>query len=56
MNELLLLTTLRALDGGTRAPAPLSPEDEELVKDLELLENLDGAGDLELLQELSVDR
>jgi len=45
-------------DSGT-APAArptLKPEDQEVVKNLELLEHLDETSDLELLQELSAER
>lgn len=58
MNQLLVLAALQALDGGAREPSnavPLSPEDQALVQDLELLELLEGAGDLELLHELEVE-
>jgi hypothetical protein len=62
MNQLLLLAALNGLDGGVKLAPALSAEDQELVDDLELLESLgpalgqDSATDLELLQELSVDR
>jgi hypothetical protein len=58
----LVLAALNGLDGGVKVAPALSAEDQELVDDLELLENLgpslgqDSATDLELLQELSVDR
>ena len=54
MNLALSWVVLFALDGGV-APA-LSPEDLEVVENLELLQNLDSAADLELLEELSVER
>lgn len=54
MNALLTWVLLLALDGGV-APA-LSAEDLEVVENLELLQNLDSAADLELLEELSVER
>lgn len=36
--------------------APLGPEDQELLDNLDLLQNLESARELELLQELSLDR
>jgi len=54
MNALVLVVLL-ALDGGVPAPAPDDP-DREVIENLELLENLDGAADLELLEELSLER
>ena len=58
MTTFLLLAWLAAVDGGTppSAQKPLSPEDAELLKHLELLESFDEAKDLELLEELSVER
>jgi hypothetical protein len=59
MSALLAWALLLALDGGVARPAPqpaLSAEDEEVVQNLELLEDLEAAGDLDLLQELSVER
>jgi hypothetical protein len=59
VNTLLAWVLVAALDGGSVLDAGvklLSPEDLEVVDNLELLQNLDGAGDLELLQELSVER
>lgn len=60
MSALLSWVLLAALDGGLSPPPPppkeLSAEDQEVVKNLELLEDLDAAGDLDLLQELSVER
>ncbi|MFO0600502.1 MAG: hypothetical protein U0228_34665 [Myxococcaceae bacterium] len=57
----LLLVVLLAFDGGTVAlldagVRALTAEDQEVVDNLELLQNLDSAADLELLQELSVER
>jgi hypothetical protein len=47
-------------DSGTAVPPPsrptLKPEDQEVVKNLELLEHLDETADLDLLQELSAER
>ena len=57
MSTLLALLWLAANDGGA-APIkpPLSPEDQEVLQNLELLESLDEAKDLELLEELSLER
>jgi hypothetical protein len=58
MNQLWVWTALRAVDGGSPEPSsevPLSVEDQALVQDLELLELLEGAGDLELLHDLEVE-
>lgn len=61
----LVMLWVLALDAGVTvtpapaqpvAPKPLSAEDLEVVKNLELLENLDSSTELELLQELSLDR
>lgn len=58
MSTLLAWALVFALDGGLARPAApaLSAEDEEVVQNLELLEDLEAAGDLDLLQELSVER
>lgn len=65
MIRAMVVGWLLALDGGVSlkpdasAPAEkkaLSAEDLEVVKNLELLENMDSSSDLELLQELSLDR
>jgi hypothetical protein len=57
---MLLLSWLLSVDGGAPAPAPPKPQltalDREVVDHLELLESLDTADDLDLLQELSVER
>lgn len=63
MKQLLLLL-LDAVDGGalpqapqrTDPPSRLSPEDQELVRHLELLENLAEASDLELLEDLALEQ
>lgn len=58
----LVMLWVLALDAGvtvTPATTPavaLSAEDLEVVKNLELLENLDSSTELELLQELSLER
>ncbi|MEW6429926.1 MAG: hypothetical protein AB1730_00345 [Myxococcota bacterium] len=54
----LVLAVLLALDGGVPAPPPprQAEADQEVIDNLELLENLDGAVDLELLEELSLER
>lgn len=52
----LVLAVLLALDGGVPAPPPQAGADQEVIDNLELLENLDGAVDLELLEELSLER
>jgi hypothetical protein len=54
MNTVLTAFLLFALDGGV--VMDLSPEDKEVIENLELLQNLDSAADLELLEELSVER
>jgi hypothetical protein len=51
MSTLLAWTLLLALDGGV-IPPPLTPEDREVVDNLELLQDLESAADLELMQEL----
>lgn len=56
---MVLLWVLLALDGGVAARdggAAVPDEDRELIDNLDLLQNLDGAGDLELLQDLSLER
>ncbi len=60
MKEHLVRSVLGAVDGGVPREGPLprvvSPEDQEVIDNLELLQNLEGASDLELLQELSLER
>lgn len=67
MTKLIFFALVLALDGGTAAPPPqkhdagrahqqVSDEDKELLENLELLQDMDQASDLELLQELSVER
>lgn len=56
MSKLLVCALMLALDGGAPPPRQLSDEDKELIENLELLQDLDQATDLELLQELSVER
>jgi hypothetical protein len=64
MIRAMVVGWLLALDGGVAlkpdasqpAPKALSAEDLEVVKNLELLENMESSSDLELLQELSLDR
>jgi hypothetical protein len=63
-----LALLLAALDGGaSMAPPPkdpppksaekkLSPEDQEVIRMMELLENMHEAQDLELLQDLSLEQ
>ena len=48
------LGALPSADGGVR-PA-VSPEDQEVIDNLEMLQNLEGAGDIEMLRELTLDR
>ena len=63
MSAVLIALWLTAVDGGTVAPRPppppakseLSAEDAEILKNLELLEHMDEARDLDMLQELSVE-
>ena len=43
-------------DGGHTSAQRLSVEDQEVVENLSLLQELEGAQDLDLLQELSVER
>jgi len=45
------LLLVLALDGGTAVVDAGTPDDE-VIRELELLQNLDSAGDLELLKEL----
>lgn len=59
----LVVAWVVSMDGGVAvksdaavAQRELSAEDLEVVKELELLENLDSSIELELLQELSLDR
>lgn len=66
MTTLLVWLCLVSGDGGThdsgvvappaRPTTALKPEDQEVVKNLELLEHLDETADLDLLQELSAER
>ncbi len=57
----VLLWLLLALDGGVAGhdggtvPAP-GDDDRELIENLELLQNLDGAADLELLQDVTLEK
>ena len=55
MSAFLLLAWLAAVDGGT-PPPKLSAEEAEMIKHLELLQAFDEAKDLEMLEELSVER
>jgi hypothetical protein len=43
-------------DAGRSTPPALSSEDQEVVRNLELLQNLDGLKDLDLLIELSKEK
>lgn len=57
MSAFLLLAWLAAVDGGAPTPKPqLTAEDAELLKHLDMLESFDEVKDLELLEELSVER
>lgn len=62
MNVLFVWSALASLDGGVRdsrpdaATARLSDEDQEIIDNLELLQNMDSANDLELLRDLSLER
>lgn len=59
MTGVLAWVVLLALDGGVAvldAGLALSSEDQEVVDNLELLQELDSAADLELMQELAVER
>lgn len=58
MPALLAWALLFALDGGAPLPdAGLAPGgDEEVIRELELLQELDGLGDLELLETLDLAR
>jgi hypothetical protein len=47
----LWLLLVLALDGGTTVVDAGTPDDE-VIRELELLQNLDSAGDLDLLKEL----
>ncbi len=53
-----VVSWLLALDGGTPPDAAvrLSDEDLEVVKNLQLLEELESSSELELMEELSFDR
>lgn len=52
MNIVLGWMLVFALDGGV----PLTAEDREVIENLELLQDLDSAVDLELFEELAVER
>ena len=52
MSTLLAWALLLALDGGV-VDAGVPSADQEVIDNLELLQNLDSAADLELLQELA---
>jgi hypothetical protein len=52
MSTLLAWALLLALDGGVPDAGVRPAEDQEVIDNLELLQNLDSAADLELLQEL----
>lgn len=57
--KVLALALLAAFDAGVVIDAGirlLSPEDQEVVDNLELLENMDSAADFDLLNELTVER
>lgn len=57
--KILTIAMLLAFDAGVLIDAGvklLSPEDQEVVDNLELLENMDSAADFELLNELTVER
>ena len=57
MSALLVkLVFALSLDGGVPPKPQVRPEDVEVVDNLELLENLESSADLELLQELSLER
>jgi hypothetical protein len=60
VSAILLLAWLAAADGGTPTSPPaktaLSADDAELVKNLELLEAFEDVKDLDMLEELSVER
>lgn len=60
MSGVLAWVLVLALDGGVAVLdaglAYLSSEDQEVVDNLELLQELDSAADLELMQELSLER
>ena len=42
-------------DAGQAAPAPTSDEDREVIENLDLLQAMDGAKDLDLLLEMNTD-
>lgn len=49
----LWLLLVLALDGGSDfTPVDAGTPDDEVIRELELLQNLDSAGDLDLLKEL----
>ena len=49
----LLLLLVLTLDGGSElSPVDAGTPDDEVIRELELLQNLDSAGDLDLLKEL----
>lgn len=49
----LWLLLILSLDGGSAAgPVDAGTPDDEVIRELELLQNLDSAGDLDLLKEL----
>ncbi|MDP3155832.1 MAG: hypothetical protein Q8N23_24385 [Archangium sp.] len=52
MSSVLGWVLVFALDGGVQ----LTAEDREVIENLELLQDLDSAADLELLEELAVER
>lgn len=59
MPALLAWALLVALDGGVPVPdagRPAAAEDDEVIRELELLEQLDGLADLELLETLDLAR
>lgn len=53
---MMTVMLLFALDGGLDAGAAPPPNDAEVIRELELLQNLESLGDLELLQELEPQR
>jgi hypothetical protein len=61
MPALLAWALLIALDGGVPVrdagvAAPAADDDDEVIRELELLEQLDGLADLELLETLDLAR
>ncbi len=56
MSLWLWFALLSATDAGFTADAGVRRDDTEVVKNLELLELMDETSDLELLEELSVER